>query len=127
ILDLLLAKTTTRLKAQGLDLEVTEPAKKLLIEQGYQPEFGARPLRRTIQTELDNRIASLLLSGDAEPGDTVIADVREGDIHVGVSGKGTHEKKAQGEAEKGGAKSKKATDDKKKPRKTAKSNDDATT
>ena len=55
-------------------------AKELLIEHGHQPEFGARPLRRTIQTELDNRIASLLLGGDAEPGDTIVADTEDGAI-----------------------------------------------
>lgn len=65
-----------RVRAQGLELEITEAAKKLLVAHRHQPEFGARPLRRTIQTELDNRIASLLLSDEAEPGDTVVADVK---------------------------------------------------
>ncbi|MDQ0988942.1 ATP-dependent Clp protease ATP-binding subunit [Streptomyces sp. V3I7] len=135
ILDLLLAKTRKRLETQGLSFEITEPAKKLLIEQGYQPEFGARPLRRTIQTELDNRIATLLLSGDAEPGETVIADVRDDKLHVTVRGKESHhEKKGHGESEKsdkGGTRAKKtaeksAPDDNKKkpPRKSAKSNGD---
>ncbi|MDK0517792.1 ATP-dependent Clp protease ATP-binding subunit [Streptomyces sp. ML-6] len=77
IVDLLLDGSRRRVRAQGLELEVTEAAKTLLVAHGHQPEFGARPLRRTIQTELDNRIASLLLSGEAEPGDTVVADVRD--------------------------------------------------
>ncbi|MEU6578429.1 AAA family ATPase, partial [Streptomyces sp. NPDC046805] len=120
ILDLLLAKTTTRLKAQGLDLEVTEPAKKLLIAHGYQPEFGARPLRRTIQTELDNRIASLLLGGEAEPGDTVIADVRNDSLHVIVRGKGKETPEKKAEAKKTGNSAEKTGSGAKKPRKTAK-------
>ncbi|MFF9125587.1 ATP-dependent Clp protease ATP-binding subunit [Streptomyces sp. NPDC014889] len=75
ILDLLLDHSRRRVRAQGLDLEVTDAAKKLLVAHGHQPEFGARPLRRTIQAELDNRIASLLLSDSADPGDTIVADV----------------------------------------------------
>ncbi|WP_406402055.1 ATP-dependent Clp protease ATP-binding subunit [Streptomyces uncialis] len=77
ILELLLDRSERRVRAQGLRLEVTDAAKKLLVAHGTQPEFGARPLRRTIQTELDNRLASLLLSGEADPGDTVVADVRQ--------------------------------------------------
>jgi ATP-dependent Clp protease ATP-binding subunit ClpC len=57
-----------------MELEVTEAAKRRLAELGHQPEFGARPLRRTLQTELDNRLATLLLDGTVEPGDTVRAD-----------------------------------------------------
>lgn len=68
-----------------MELEVTEAAKKLLVAHGHQPEFGARPLRRTIQTELDNRIASLLLSGEAEPGDTIVADVQDNSLVCSVS------------------------------------------
>ncbi|MET9652799.1 ATP-dependent Clp protease ATP-binding subunit [Streptomyces sp. NPDC006460] len=75
ILDLLLEQSRRRVHAQGMELEVTEAAKELLVAHGHQPEFGARPLRRTIQTELDNRIASLLLGGEADPGDTIVADV----------------------------------------------------
>ncbi|MEU6988719.1 ATP-dependent Clp protease ATP-binding subunit [Streptomyces sp. NPDC046324] len=75
ILELLLRQSERRVRAQGLELEVTEAAKKLLVAHGHQPEFGARPLRRTIQTELDNRIADLLLGGEADPGDTIVADV----------------------------------------------------
>ncbi|MFF1649256.1 ATP-dependent Clp protease ATP-binding subunit [Streptomyces sp. NPDC058240] len=77
IVDLMLDGSKRRVRAQGMELEVTEAAKKLLVAHGHQPEFGARPLRRTIQTELDNRIASLLLSGEAEPGDTIVADVED--------------------------------------------------
>ncbi|WP_067389396.1 ATP-dependent Clp protease ATP-binding subunit [Streptomyces sp. F-3] len=75
ILEMLLEGSRRRVRAQGLELKVTDAAKKLLIAHGHQPEFGARPLRRTIQTELDNRIASLLLSDSASPGDTIVADV----------------------------------------------------
>ncbi|WP_030739262.1 ATP-dependent Clp protease ATP-binding subunit [Streptomyces sp. NRRL S-31] len=89
IVDHLLDRSKRKVRAQGMDLEVSEAAKKLLIAHGHQPEFGARPLRRTIQTELDNRIATLLLSGDAEPGDTIVADVRDDSLHCSVRGKGS--------------------------------------
>ncbi|NEB74561.1 ATP-dependent Clp protease ATP-binding subunit [Streptomyces sp. SID14478] len=84
IVDHLLAQSEHRVHAQGLKLEVTEAAKKLLIAHGHQPEFGARPLRRTIQSELDNRIASLLLGGEAEPGDTIVADVQNDTLHCTI-------------------------------------------
>ncbi|MER7195104.1 ATP-dependent Clp protease ATP-binding subunit [Streptomyces flaveolus] len=84
IVDHLLGQSERRVHAQGLRLEVTEAAKKLLIAHGHQPEFGARPLRRTIQAELDNRIADLLLGGEADPGDTIVADVRDDSLHCTV-------------------------------------------
>lgn len=84
IVEHLLDRSRRRVHAQGLTLEVTEAAKKLLLAHGHQPEFGARPLRRTIQTELDNRVASLLLGGEAEPGDTIVADVKDDSLHCTI-------------------------------------------
>ncbi|MCB5906202.1 ATP-dependent Clp protease ATP-binding subunit [Streptomyces pinistramenti] len=84
IVDHLLDQSKRRVHAQGLKLDVTDAAKKLLVAHGHQPEFGARPLRRTIQTELDNRISSLLLSGEADPGDTIVADVVHDSLHCTV-------------------------------------------
>ncbi|MFE7135148.1 ATP-dependent Clp protease ATP-binding subunit [Streptomyces sp. NPDC057638] len=80
IVDLLLEGTRRRLHAQHVALEVTEPAEELLANLGYQPEFGARPLRRTIQTELDNRLSTMLLDGTLSPGDTVLADASDGEL-----------------------------------------------
>ncbi|MEU6366869.1 ATP-dependent Clp protease ATP-binding subunit [Streptomyces sp. NPDC046931] len=77
IVDLLLEGTRRRLHAQGVRLEVTDAAKEWLADRGYQPEFGARPLRRTIQSELDNRLSNMLLDGTLDPGDTVLVDVVE--------------------------------------------------
>ncbi|CUM43343.1 ATP-dependent Clp protease ATP-binding subunit [Streptomyces gardneri] len=85
ILEHLLDRSKHRVHAQGLTLEVTEAAKKLLVAHGYQPAFGARPLRRTIQTELDNRLASLLLGGEADPGDTIVADIVDDSLHCRIS------------------------------------------
>ncbi|MFB7026162.1 MULTISPECIES: ATP-dependent Clp protease ATP-binding subunit [unclassified Streptomyces] len=99
----LLDRSKHRVHAQGMTLDVTEAAKKLLVAHGYQPAFGARPLRRTIQTELDNRVASLLLGGDAGPGDTIVADVADDSIHCtvrkGDAGGGAHREDAESPAE----------------------------
>ncbi|MFF2650801.1 ATP-dependent Clp protease ATP-binding subunit [Streptomyces sp. NPDC058045] len=85
IVDHLLTQSEHRVHAQGITLKVTGAAKKLLIAHGHQPEFGARPLRRTIQAELDNRLAELLLSGEADPGDTITADVLDDSLHCTVT------------------------------------------
>ncbi|WP_030461368.1 ATP-dependent Clp protease ATP-binding subunit, partial [Kitasatospora sp. NRRL B-11411] len=80
IVDLMLADSERRVKAQGMELEVTAAAKDWLVGKGHQPEFGARPLRRTIQTQLDNRLATMLLGGDLRPGDTIVADAEDGEL-----------------------------------------------
>ncbi|GAA4988434.1 ATP-dependent Clp protease ATP-binding subunit [Yinghuangia aomiensis] len=80
IVDLMLDQSRRRVRAQGLELVVTDAAKKLLVTLGHKPEFGARPLRRTLQTELDNRVANLLLGGEAQPGDEIVADAKDGAI-----------------------------------------------
>ncbi|MFC5888540.1 AAA family ATPase [Kitasatospora sp. CM 4170] len=85
VVDLLLERSRRRLKAQDVRLEVTEGAKEWLVNRGYQPEFGARPLRRTIQSELDNRISSLLLDGTVQEGDTLLAEVGDGDLVVALA------------------------------------------
>ncbi|MEE1816840.1 ATP-dependent Clp protease ATP-binding subunit [Streptomyces sp. SP18ES09] len=84
IVENLLDRSKHRVHAQGMTLEVTEAAKRLLVAHGHQPAFGARPLRRTIQRELDNRVASLLLGGEADPGDTIVADVVDDSLHCTV-------------------------------------------
>ncbi|MEU1283738.1 ATP-dependent Clp protease ATP-binding subunit [Kitasatospora sp. NPDC005856] len=82
VVDLLLERSRRRLRAQDVELDVTEAGKEYLVNRGYQPEFGARPLRRTIQSELDNRISNLLLDGSVREGDTLIADVSDGELVV---------------------------------------------
>src|ERR687889_1124318 len=69
---LLLERTKRRLRAQGIELEFTEGAVGLIAEEGFDPEFGARPLRRTIQRRVDNELASMDLSGCLNPGDRVV-------------------------------------------------------
>jgi ATP-dependent Clp protease ATP-binding subunit ClpC len=72
---LMLEQTRRRLHAQNIAIVVSDAATDWLAERGFQPEFGARPLRRTIQRELDNQLSRMLLSGEMEPGDKVNVDV----------------------------------------------------
>jgi ATP-dependent Clp protease ATP-binding subunit ClpC len=77
---LLLDRITRRLRAQGIELEFTEGAIGLIAEEGFDPEFGARPLRRTIQRQVDNELASMDLSGSLNPGDEVVVGAEEGNL-----------------------------------------------
>ena len=86
ITELLLDEVRARLAERDIELDITPDAISLLSERGYQPEFGARPLRRTIRRELDNRLASLMLSGEIENGGAVHVDVREGELDLQVTG-----------------------------------------
>ncbi|WP_197085035.1 ATP-dependent Clp protease ATP-binding subunit [Saccharothrix sp. ST-888] len=85
VVDLLLARSERLLKAQDIGLDVTPAARQWLVDKGYRPEFGARPLRRTIQSELDNRISNLLLEGSVREGDTLRADVADGELTVSLA------------------------------------------
>ncbi|WP_328478358.1 ATP-dependent Clp protease ATP-binding subunit [Streptomyces sp. NBC_00377] len=78
ITDMLLARTRRLTQAQGISVEFTEAATGWLAERGYQPEYGARPLRRTIQREVENQLSRLLLDGRLEEGDRVTVDVEDG-------------------------------------------------
>jgi ATP-dependent Clp protease ATP-binding subunit ClpC len=78
ITGLLLDRLSRRLRAQGIEVEFAEEAVRLLAREGYDPEFGARPLRRTIQRLVENELSRMVLDGSVEPGDKVVVDV-EGD------------------------------------------------
>ncbi|MCK2219196.1 ATP-dependent Clp protease ATP-binding subunit [Actinomadura sp. ATCC 31491] len=82
IVDLLLERTRQRLRGQGITLEVSDAAKDWLAERGHQPEFGARPLRRTVQRELDNRLSAMLLTGEVTEGGKVTVDVEGGTLRL---------------------------------------------
>ncbi|MFH8629503.1 ATP-dependent Clp protease ATP-binding subunit [Streptomyces lydicus] len=75
---LLLAGTRRRLHGQDIAVDFTPEAVDWLTRRGHQPEFGARPLRRTIQREVDNPLSRLLLDGALSPGDKVVVEVRDG-------------------------------------------------
>lgn len=77
IVDLLVASLESRLRERRIGLTVTEPARGWLARVGYDPAFGARPLRRVIQREIGDRLAKLLLSGDVQDGQNVTVDIND--------------------------------------------------
>ena len=78
IVDLMLASVTKQMLEKGINLEVTEVAKDLLGKKGYDEVFGARPLRRTIQDLIEDKLSEDLLRAQFRTGDTVIVDLAEG-------------------------------------------------
>ncbi len=78
ITELMLQETRRRLHAQNVTLEFTPAAVDWIAEHGYQPEFGARPMRRVIQREVDNELSRRLLDGQINPGQKVVVDVGDG-------------------------------------------------
>lgn len=71
ILDLLLAKVKSQLGKQGLKIELSEAAEEYICDLGYDPQFGARPMKRVIQREIVDKLAMLLIGGDFVEGDTI--------------------------------------------------------
>ena len=78
IVDLMLRPVKAQLIERGIGLAVSEGAKELLSQKGYDEAFGARPLRRVIQTMVEDKLSDILLNGEIKPGDTIRLD-REGD------------------------------------------------
>ncbi|MDI2030742.1 ATP-dependent Clp protease ATP-binding subunit [Saccharopolyspora sp. TS4A08] len=75
MVDLLSGRVEKALKGKDMALELTENAKKLLAKRGFDPVLGARPLRRTIQREIEDKLSEKILFGEVEPGQIVIVDV----------------------------------------------------
>jgi ATP-dependent Clp protease ATP-binding subunit ClpC len=81
---LLADRLARRLHAQRIDVEFTDDALRLLADEGFDPEFGARPLRRTIQRRVENELSRLVLSGEVEPGDRIRVDAADGELRFDV-------------------------------------------
>ena len=82
IVDLLLAQVRTRLSDQGIELVVSDEARDFLLQEGFDEEYGARPLRRAIQTYVDDALADALLAGEIAAGQSALLTVRDGRIAV---------------------------------------------
>ena len=80
IIDILMGSLRRRLSDKLLSLEVTEGAKRLLIDRGYDPVYGARPLKRCIQSSAETLIAKEILGGGLAAGDTLVLDEENGDL-----------------------------------------------
>jgi ATP-dependent Clp protease ATP-binding subunit ClpC len=77
IVELMLRKVQDQLREKSIELEISQTAKELLAEKGYDPNFGARPLRRVIQDEIEDMLSEELLGGRMSAGDTVLVDVAD--------------------------------------------------
>jgi len=77
IVELQMREIAKRLEEQGLQVELTDAARKWLADEGYDPQFGARPLRRALQRHVESPLSIKLLRGDFQSGDRVLVDVTE--------------------------------------------------
>lgn len=80
IVDIMIDGLRNRLSDKSLKLEVTDAAKSLIIERGYDPMYGARPLRRYLQSSMETLIAREILKGDFEAESTITVDVKDGEL-----------------------------------------------
>ena len=91
ILEILIGDLQARLKEQSFSFTLDDPAKQLLIDRGFDPSLGARPLRRAIQRNLENPLAEQILAGKLRRGRPVAISVKDGELHFvqsDASGKG---------------------------------------
>ena len=84
IIDLLIADLAERLKDKQLKLEITPLAKDLIIENGYDPVYGARPLKRYLQSKIETMIARTMLENDLQAGNTIEIGAKNGDFSVKI-------------------------------------------
>ena len=82
IVDLILDKLRDRLKDKQIDIDVTESAKDLIIERGFDQNFGARPLKRFIQSKIETLIAKKIIADEVEPNSTLTIDVENGEFVI---------------------------------------------
>ena len=98
IVEIQLTRLAERLAERKITLKLTAAAKEIIAERGYDPLFGARPLKRTIQADLENPLAKLVISGKLREGDTVTADKAQGDRKNADNGEALSFKKSGGKA-----------------------------
>jgi ATP-dependent Clp protease ATP-binding subunit ClpC len=79
MVDLMIARVEVQLRNKDMELELTTIAKKLLAKRGFDPVLGARPLRRTIQREIEDQLSEKILFGEVEPGQIVLVDTENWD------------------------------------------------
>ena len=81
IIDLQIAQLNRRLEHQQIKVELTVAAKLAIVEAAYDPQYGARPLRRYVQHTVETMLSKRLLRGEVLPGQTVTVDVRDGELY----------------------------------------------
>ena len=86
IIELMAASLRNRLADRELGLEISDRAKEFIISRGFDPLYGARPLRRFLQSRVETLIARSILSGELKAGDTLFIDECNGELDCSVSG-----------------------------------------
>ncbi len=84
IVDIELASFYKRVEENGLKLEITDAAKNLVADRGFDIQYGARPLKRAIQSEIEDPLSEMLLRDEASAGDTIVIDVKDGKIDTSI-------------------------------------------
>ncbi len=97
IIDLLIEAVNRRLAERNIRIELTEDAKKELVIRGYDPAFGARPLKRTVQKHIETPLADRIIRGEIREGMTVTVDYRDGEFLFVPAGESTREETPVGE------------------------------
>jgi ATP-dependent Clp protease ATP-binding subunit ClpB len=91
IVDIQVNRLRPRLAERHITLHLTDSARDVLADLGYDPQFGARPLKRVIQREVENRIARAILEGTVRDGDTIEIDAQDGKLFMEAMGEGAQE------------------------------------
>jgi ATP-dependent Clp protease ATP-binding subunit ClpC len=97
ITTMLLDRLVRRMRAQRIELEFTDDAVELLAREGFDPEFGARPLRRTIQRLVENELSRMVLDGSAGEGDKISVDAQDGELRFELEAGAAELQKAEQE------------------------------
>ena len=85
IVDLMMRRVCEQIAAHEVTIELTDAAKELLVEKGYDPTMGARPLRRAIQRYIEDPLADFVLGAELKPGSTILVDRKEGEDEVSIT------------------------------------------
>ena len=80
IISLMLDEVSKEAEHKGITISYTDRAREFILEKGYDPKFGARPLRRTIQKYIEDELTEQFFLGKVKPGDSVIVDTEDGSI-----------------------------------------------
>lgn len=92
IVKLLTQSITTRMNELGINLKITSSAMDAIAKAGFDPEYGARPLRRAIQTKIEDKLSEELLAGNVIVGDKVTIGASKGEITLKVRNRSNNEK-----------------------------------
>ena len=91
IVDLQVAQLIARVRERGVEVELTDGARELIANLGWDPDYGARPLKRVIQKQLVDKLALAMLDGGFAEGDTVEVDVADGNLSFAKAGERSDE------------------------------------